>query len=120
MTSRPEELRDRTKAFALPIIRLFRSLPYRTDTQVLGKQLLRRGTSVAANYRAVCRAPLKQEFIARIGVVAEEADECVLWLELLTDSGIVKPEMTTDLLKEAKELTARITASQQTAKRSLV
>src|ERR1700740_1749612 len=102
MGSRPEELRDRTKAFALRIIRLFRSLPYRTDTQVLGKQLLRCGTSVAANYRAVCRARSKAEFIARIGIVAEEADESVLWLELLIESGILKSEMTVALLKEAK------------------
>ncbi len=87
MGSRPDELRERTKAFALRIIRLFRSLPYRTDTQVLGKQLLRYGTSVAANYRAVCRARSKAEFVARIGVIAEEADESVLWLELLTESG---------------------------------
>jgi|SRR5579863_1552833 len=117
MGSPPEQLRDRTKRFALRVIRLFRSLPYRTDTQVLGKQLLRCGTSVAANYRAVCRVRSKSEFIARIGVVAEEADECVLWLELLTESGIIKPEMTADLLKEAKELTAIVTASLQTAKR---
>jgi|SRR5581483_7635921 len=118
MSSRPEELRDRTKTFALRIIRLFRSLPYRTDTQVLGKQLLRCGTSVAANYRAVCRARSKAEFIARIGVATEEADECVLWLELLTESGILKAEQTADLLGEARELTAILTASQQTAKRS--
>jgi four helix bundle protein len=117
MSSRPEELRDRTKAFALRIIRLFRAMPYRTDTQVLGKQLLRCGTSVAANYRAVCRARSKAEFVARIGIAAEEADESVLWLELLNESGITKPELTTDLLKEAKELTAILTASQQTAKR---
>src|SRR5579862_3000490 len=118
MASRPEELRDRTKAFALRVIRLFRSLPYRTDTQVLGKQLLRCGTSVAANYRAVCRARSKAEFIARIGVVAEEADESVLWLELLTESGITHAELTADLLKEARELAAILTASQQTAKRT--
>src|SRR5580765_4661153 len=118
MSSRPEELRDRTKAFALRIIRLFRSLRYRTDTQVLGKQLLRCGTSVAANYRAVCRARSKAEFIARIGIVEEEADESVLWIELLTESGIVKQEMTQDLLREAKELSAILTASQQTAKRT--
>jgi four helix bundle protein len=117
MSSRPEELRDRTKAFALRIIRLFRAMPYRTDTQVLGKQLLRCGTSVAANYRAVCRARSKAEFVARIGIAAEEADESVLWLELLNESGITKPELTTDLLKEAKELTAILTASQQTAKK---
>jgi four helix bundle protein len=118
MSSRPEEMRDRTKAFALRIIRLFRSLPYRTDTQVLGKQLLRCGTAVAANYRAVCRARSKAEFIARIGIVAEEADETVLWLELLTESGIVSPEKTVELVKEAKELAAIFTASQQTAKRA--
>ena len=119
MASRPEELRDRTKAFALRVIRLFRSLPYRTDTQVLGKQLLRCGTSVAANYRAVCRARSKAEFIARIGVVAEEADEAVLWIELLTESGIVTTELTGELLREAKELAAILTASQQTAKKTV-
>jgi len=118
MRSGPEELRDRTKAFALRIIRLFRSLPYRTDTQVLRKQLLRCGTSVAANYRAVCRARSKAEFIARIGIAAEEADEAILWLELLTESGIMKPELTEALLKQARELAAILTASQQTAKRT--
>jgi four helix bundle protein len=117
MSTRPEELRDHTKAFALRVIRLYRSFPYRTDTQVLGKQLLRCGTSVAANYRAVCRARSKAEFIARIGVVAEEADEAVLWLELLTESGIVSQEKTAALLAEARELAAIFTASQQTAKR---
>ena len=119
MSSRPEELRDRTKMFALRIIRLFRSLPYRTDTQVLGKQLSRCGTSVAANYRAVCRARSKAEFIARMGIVAEEADESVLWLELLIESGIIKSDLTDTLLKEAKELAAILTASQQTAKRTV-
>ncbi len=118
MSSRPEELRDRTKACALRVIRLFRSLPYRTDTQVLGKQLLRCGTSVAANYRAACRARSKAEFIARIAIVAEEADEAVLWLELLIESGIIKSEMTVALLNEAKELAAILTASRQTAKQS--
>src|ERR1700757_4346372 len=100
MNSRPEELRDLSKNFALRIIKLFRSLPCRTDTQILGKQLLRCGTSVAANYRAVCRARSKAEFIARIGVVTEEAGECVLWLKLLTESGILKPELTAGLLGE--------------------
>ena len=118
MNSQPEQLRDRTKAFALRVVRLFRSLPYKTDTQVLGKQLLRCGTSVAANYRAACRARSKAEFIARIGIVAEEADEAVLWLELLIESGIIKSQMTESLLKEARELTAILTASRQTAKRT--
>ena len=119
MRSKPEELRDRTKAFALRIIRLFRSLPYKTDTQVLGKQLLRCGTSVAANYRSACRARSKAEFVARIAIVAEEADDAVLWLELLTESGIVKAELAAELLKEAKELAAILTTSQQTAKRTV-
>jgi four helix bundle protein len=118
MSSRPEQLRDRTKAFALRVIRLFRSLPYKTDTQVLGKQLLRCGTSVAANYRAVCRARSKAEFVARMGIVAEEADEAVLWLELLIESGIVKSELAEGLLREAREPAAILTASQQTAKRT--
>jgi four helix bundle protein len=118
MQSQPEQLRDRTKSFALRVIRLFRPLPYKTDTQVLGKQLLRCGTSVAANYRAACRARSKAEFVARIGIVAEEADEAVLWLELLIESGTIKSDMTVALLREAKELAAILTASRQTAKRS--
>jgi four helix bundle protein len=83
----------------------------------LGKQLLRCGTSVAANYRAVCRARSKAEFTSRIGIVAEEADEAVLWLELLTESGILASERVELLLTEAKELSAIFTTSQQTAKK---
>ena len=116
VSSQPEQLRDRTKAFALRIIRLYRSLPYKTDTQVLGKQLLRCGTSVAANYRAVCRARSKAEFIAKMGVVVEEADEAILWLELMTESGIVSMKKTESVLKEAHELTAIFAASQRTAR----
>jgi len=82
---------------------------------VLGKQLLRCGTSVAANYRAACRARTKAEFIAKIGVVVEEADEAVLWLELLRESGILQHDQT-ESLKEAKELTAIFTASRRTAR----
>ena len=118
MNSRPEQLRDRTKAFALRVIRLFRSLPNKTDTQVLGKQLLRCGTSVAANYRAVCRARSKAEFVARLGIVAEEADEAVLWLELLIESGILKSALTEGLLKEGRELAAILTASRETARKA--
>ena len=121
LSSQPEQLRDRTKAFALRVIRLYRfyrSLPYKTDTQVLGKQLLRCGTSVAANYRAVCRARSKAKFVARIGIVVEEADEAILWLELMTESGIISLEKTKALLKEANELTAIFAASQRTARRA--
>src|ERR1700675_1309390 len=116
MKTQPEQLRDRTKLFALRVIRLFRSLPYKTDTQVLGKQLLRCGTSVAANYRAVCRARSKAEFVARMSVVVEEADEAILRLELMTESGIVSSTKTEALLKEANELTAIFASSQRTAR----
>src|SRR3954453_16736649 len=113
-----DDLRNRTRKFAVRIVRLYKVLPRSTDAYVLGKQLLRCGTSVAANYRAVCRARSKAEFIARIGVVAEEADESVLWLELLNESGITRPDLTKELLKEARELAAILTASRQTAKRT--
>src|SRR5271165_2116599 len=116
VSSQPEQLRDRTKAFALRVIRLYRSLPYKTDTQVLGKQLLRCGTSVAANYRAVCRARSKAEFIAKMGVVVEEADETVFWLELLVECGVVSTSRMENLLVEANELLAISAASQRTAR----
>ena len=83
------ELKQRTKRFAIRIVSLFRSLPHSPDAQTLGKQLLRSGTSVAANYRSVCRARSKAEFISRMGVVIEEADESVFWLELFGETGVV-------------------------------
>lgn len=113
---KPQDLRDRTKSFALRIITLFRSLSKSPDAQILARQLLRAGTSVAANYRAACRARSKAEFVAKIGVVLEEADECTLWIELLGDSGIVKKGRLEQLLNEARELTAIFTASRETAK----
>ena len=82
----------------------------------MGKQLLRCGTSVAANYRAVCRARSKAEFVARMGIVAEEADESVLWLELLEETGILSHKQLEDILKEAKELVAIFSTSLKTAK----
>jgi four helix bundle protein len=114
--SSPEEIRDRTKKFAIRIVRLFRALPKTTEAQVMGKQLLRCGTSVAANYRAVCRARSTAEFIARIGIVAEEADESVLWLELLAETETLSVEELRDITREARELAAIFSASQKTAK----
>jgi len=113
-----EELRRRTKAFALRVIRLYRALPRSAEAQILGKQLLRSATSVGANYRAVCRARSRPEFIARLGVVAEEADETVFWLELLMEAGIMSARRLEGLLKEARELTAIFSASAQTARRN--
>ena len=114
--SKPEELRDRTKRFALRVVRLFRSLPRSSDAEVMGKQLLRCGTSVAANHRAVCRARSKKEFTSRIGVVVEEADESVFWLEMFEESGVFQAEKLDPLLTEARELTAIFTAAERTAK----
>ena len=114
--SKPEELRNRTKLFALTVVKLFKALPKTGEAQVLGKQVLRCGTSVAANYRAVCRARSRAEFVSRIGIVVEEADETVFWMELLVDSAVVPARRMNGLLTEARELTAIFTASQQTAR----
>jgi four helix bundle protein len=116
--SAQEQLRNRTKQFAFRIIRLFKSLPRSTEAAVIGKQVLRSGTSVAANYRAVNRARSRAEFIAKIGVVLEEADETVFWLEALAEAGVVKPALLEPLLKEANELVAIFAASQRTARSS--
>ena len=110
------ELKKRTKNFAIRIVNIFRSLPHSPDAQTLGKQLLRSGTSVGANYRAVCRARSQAEFIARMGIVVEEADETVFWLELLGETGVVRPERTQDLLNEANELVKIFGASLRTSK----
>jgi four helix bundle protein len=115
--SKQEELRARTKKFALRIIRLFRSLPRSADAQVLGKQLLRSGTSVGANYRAAGRARSRAEFASKIAIVVEEADEVVFWLECLVESGIVRQELLQDLLKEANELVAIFAASHRTSRK---
>lgn len=116
METKPEILRDRSKQFAIRIVRLCQSLPKTEEGRVIGKQLLRCGTSVAANYRAACRSRSKAEFISKLGVVVEEADECVFWLELLVDLGIVSQSKMDSLLKEANELLAIFAASQRTAR----
>ena len=113
----PEELRARTKLFALRVVKLYRSLPRTADAQVMGKQLLRCVTSVAANYRASCRARSRAEFAARIGVVTEEADESGFWLEMLVDAEIVRPALLKDLLQESKELTAIFTATLESVRK---
>ena len=118
MPSQTEALKDRTKQFALRVVKLFRLLPKSEEARVLGRQLLRSGTSVAANYRAVCRARSRAEFVAKIGIVVEEADETVFWLELLVDGGIVEGKRMKGLLTEANELLAIFAASQRTAKAS--
>lgn len=116
MEARTQALRDRTKQFALRILRLFRSLPNRPDGRIVGSQILRSGTSVAANYRAACRARSRADFVSKMGIVVEEMDETVFWLEFIQDGGLVKPSRMQALLAEANELLAIFGASQLTAK----
>ena len=116
IVSRPQELRERTKKFAIRVIRLFQALPKSPEAQILGKQLLRCRTAVAANYRAACRGRSRAEFISRMGVVAEEADESILWLELLEETGILSAKRLSEISNEAKELTAIFSTSLKTAK----
>ncbi len=111
-----EELKARSKQLALRVVRLSQTLPNTREAWVLGKQVLRSGTSVAANYRAACRARSRAEFLAKIGVVVEEIDETVFWLEFLIEAGVVPKKRLEALLKEAQELLAIFAASQRTAK----
>ena len=116
----PNELRARTKRFAIGIVHFCSALPRDWIARTLGDQLLRSGSSVAANYRSACRGRSDREFCAKIGVVADEADETLFWLELLLEASaaIQGPEYGR-LLQEADELTAIFTASHQTARSNL-
>ena len=106
-----QPLRERTKAYALRIIKVYRSLPRTIDAQVLGKQLLRSGTSVGANYREGHRARSDAEMLAKFGVCIQELDESAYWMELLAESEIVKASMLASLLDETNQLIAIFTAS---------
>jgi four helix bundle protein len=110
------DLKARTKSFALRIIKVVDALPNTRSANVIGNQLLRRGTSVGANYRAACRARSKVEFVAKLGIVEEEADECDYWLDLLVDSGLMPGKQLSELRKEAGELVAITVASIKTAR----
>jgi len=109
-------LRARTKAFALRVIRVVDRLPNSRAADVLGKQLLRSGTSVGANYRAACRARSPAEFCAKMGIVEEESDESGYRIELLADSKKVKQHLVQDLIKEANEIVAMTIASIKTVR----
>ena len=113
----PQELKERTKRFALRVMRLVDALPKSAKGRALASQLVRSGTSVAANYRASCRARSRAEFISKIGVVEEEADETALWLELIIDDKILPQKKITPLLNEANELVAIMAASYISASR---
>jgi len=113
-----ENLKLRTKQFALRVIKLVENLPHDMTSGVLGRQLLRAGTSVGANYRAVCRSKSAADFISKMGTVEEEADESGYWMELLVDAGKVKAAKMSALLQEAGELTAIAVSSINTARKS--
>ena len=102
----PKDLKQRTKKFALRIIRLVESLPRGKITDVIGKQLLRSGTSVGANYRSACRAKSTADFISKMGTVEEEADESIYWMELLIESGLISKDEVGELLDEADQIVA--------------
>ena len=111
-----KDLKIRTKEYALDIIKLIKSIPSNKVADVLTRQLLRSGTSVGANYRAACRARSHAEFISKIGIVEEEADESTFWLELIRESNTYDSDFLQALLKESQELTAIFTSSSKTAK----
>jgi len=117
MDNQATQLKERTKPFAIRIIRMLRALPKTDEARLISRQLLRAATSVAANYRAVCRARSTADFVAKMGLVVEEADETVFWLELLADAGIVQKARLEQLEREANELLAIFAASQRTVKR---
>lgn len=115
-----DDLKKRTKQFALRVLKLVAALPRTIAGRTIGNQLARSGTSVPANYRAACRARSKAEFISRLGVVEEEADESALWLELIIEGGLLKRELVEPLWNEANELVAIMTSSRKSAGRSIV
>ena len=114
--SPPFELRERTKLFGLRIVKMFVALPKSEEARVLGKQVLRSGTSVGANYREAHRARSKPEFISKVGDCLKESDETAYWLELLTESGIVKPTKLASLQDETNQLLAILTTISKNTK----
>jgi len=112
----PDDMKRRTRAFALRIIRLAESLPNTPTAKVIKSQMLRCGPSVGANYRAACRAKSKPDFVSKMGTVEEEADESIYWMELLIDAEIVKRSRIADLLDEADQILAIVISSIKTAR----
>ena len=111
------EMKKRTKEFAKEIIRLCRKLPKNREGRLIGDQIFRSGTSIAANYRSACRARSKAEFISKLSIVEEEADETLFWLEVIKEMTIFKYEKLDALMKENDEILAIVVASIRTAKK---
>ena len=115
LTSRTDALKTRTKDFAIRIFRLVDALPKSVQGRAVLNQIIRSGTSMAANYRAACRARSRAEFIAKIGVVEEEADETLFWLELIIETGLLPLTKLKPLLREADEIVSIMAASLKSA-----
>ena len=115
---RSEDMKKRTKRFALSVIQLVESLPAGRTADVIGRQLLRSGTSVGANYRASCRAKSRADFINKMAIVEEEADESMYWMELLIEAEITRDVELESLMKEADEILSIIVASIKTARKN--
>ncbi|HEY4951837.1 MAG TPA: four helix bundle protein [Verrucomicrobiae bacterium] len=113
-----EEMKMRTKTYANRVVKLCSALPENWIARTLGKQLLRSGTTVGANYRAVCRAKSNLDFINKLRIVEEECDESFFWMELLVDNNLVKAGRLNELMKEADELLAIVVSSAKTARTS--
>lgn len=112
-----DELRSRTKAFALRVIRLAEALPKSPVGRVIRDQLLRCGTSVGSNYRAAKRAKSNADFISKMGTVEEETDESMYWMELIVEAGLMEQKLVADLYSEADEILAMVVASIKTARK---
>ena len=114
-----EEMKQRTKQFALRIIRLSAALPKSREADVLGRQLLKSGTSIGANYREAVRASFRRHFVTNLEICLREGDETIYWLELLAESGVVPQKRLTGLLDECNQLVAIMTATVRTAKQRM-
>ncbi len=112
-----EEFKSRTKQLALRVIKLTDALPNTIAGNVIGKQILRSATAVGTNYRAVCRTRPKADMIAKLGIVEEEADETLFWLEILVESGMVPESRLSDLMNEADEIVAMTVSSIKTLRK---
>lgn len=113
------ELKERLKCFALRTIKLAESLPKSRASEVFARQVIRSASSVAANYRAACRARSKVEFVSKLGTVEEEADETIFWIEMISDTNMVKKELLDNLLNEGNEIVSIIVASRKTARKTV-
>ena len=114
----PEMMKNRTKQYAKQIIVLCRMLPNNREGRLIGDQIFRSGTSVASNYRAACRARSRAEFISKLGIVEEEADEVLFWLEVITEIELLEHSITAPLVKEGNEILSIVVSSINTARKN--